>query len=129
MIARAGIGTLTIVDRDYVEWSNLQRQQLYIEDDAINRIPKAVAAKQHLEKINSEVEVLSYVEDVTSANIEEFAEGVDVIIDATDNFETRLLINDLSIKIIFHGFTVAAWEAMVYRSPLFLVKHRVYIAY
>lgn len=98
MIARAGIGTLTIVDRDYVEWSNLQRQQLYIEDDAINRIPKAVAAKQHLEKINSEVEVLSYVEDVTSANIEEFAEGVDVIIDATDNFETRLLINDLSIK-------------------------------
>ncbi|MCM3411929.1 thiazole biosynthesis adenylyltransferase ThiF [Metabacillus litoralis] len=98
MIARAGIGTLTIVDRDYVEWSNLQRQQLYIEDDAINRIPKAVAAKQHLEKINSEVEVLSYVEDVTSANIEEFAEGVDVIIDATDNFETRLLINDLSTK-------------------------------
>jgi len=98
MIARAGIGTLTIVDRDYVEWSNLQRQQLYIEDDAINRIPKAVAAKQHLEKINSEVDVLSYVEDVTSANIEEFAEGVDVIIDATDNFETRLLINDLSIK-------------------------------
>ncbi|PGT80677.1 MULTISPECIES: thiazole biosynthesis adenylyltransferase ThiF [Bacillaceae] len=98
MIARAGIGKLTIVDRDYVEWSNLQRQQLYIEDDAINRIPKAVAAKQHLEKINSEVEVISYVEDVTSANIEEFAEGVDVIIDATDNFETRLLINDLSIK-------------------------------
>jgi sulfur carrier protein ThiS adenylyltransferase len=98
MIARAGIGTLTIVDRDYVEWSNLQRQQLYIEDDAINRIPKAVAAKQHLEKINSEVEVISYVEDVTSANIEEFAENVDVIIDATDNFETRLLINDLSIK-------------------------------
>lgn len=100
MIARAGIGELTIVDRDYVEWSNLQRQQLYIEEDAQNRIPKAVAAKLHLKKINSEVEVHSYVEDVTSANIEELAEGVDLIIDATDNFETRLLINDVALK---HG--------------------------
>ncbi|WP_078435176.1 thiazole biosynthesis adenylyltransferase ThiF [Metabacillus halosaccharovorans] len=98
MIARAGIGKLTIVDRDYVEWSNLQRQQLYIEEDAQNRIPKAVAAKLHLKKINSEVEVHSYVEDVTSANIEELAEGVDLIIDATDNFETRLLINDVALK-------------------------------
>ncbi|MBU7591059.1 thiazole biosynthesis adenylyltransferase ThiF [Metabacillus halosaccharovorans] len=98
MIARAGIGKLTIVDRDYVEWSNLQRQQLYIEEDAQNRIPKAVAAKLHLKKINSEVEVHSHVEDVTSANIEELAEGVDLIIDATDNFETRLLINDTALK-------------------------------
>ncbi|MGQ4665637.1 thiazole biosynthesis adenylyltransferase ThiF [Metabacillus halosaccharovorans] len=98
MITRAGIGKLTIVDRDYVEWSNLQRQQLYIEEDAQNRIPKAVAAKLHLKKINSEVEVHSYVEDVTSANIEELAEGVDLIIDATDNFETRLLINDVALK-------------------------------
>ncbi len=98
MIARAGIGKLTIVDRDYVEWSNLQRQQLYIEEDAQNRIPKAVAAKLHLKKINSEVEVYSHVEDVTSANIEELAEGVDLIIDATDNFETRLLINDVALK-------------------------------
>lgn len=98
MIARAGIGKLTIVDRDYVEWSNLQRQQLYIEEDAQNRIPKAVAANLHLKKINSEVEVHSYVEDVTSANIEELAEGVDLIIDATDNFETRLLINDVALK-------------------------------
>ncbi|MCV9888803.1 thiazole biosynthesis adenylyltransferase ThiF [Metabacillus halosaccharovorans] len=98
MIARAGIGKLTIVDRDYVEWSNLQRQQLYIEEDAQNRIPKAVAAKLHLKKINSEVEVHSFVEDVTSTNIEELAEGVDLIIDATDNFETRLLINDVALK-------------------------------
>jgi len=98
MIARAGIGKLTIVDRDYVEWSNLQRQQLYVEADAQNRIPKAVAAKLHLKKINSEVEVQAFVEDVTSANIEEFAEGVDLIVDATDNFETRLLINDVSLK-------------------------------
>lgn len=98
MIARAGIGKLTIVDRDYVEWSNLQRQQLYIEEDAQNRIPKAVAAKLRLKKINSEVEVHSYVEDVTSVNIEELAEHVDLIIDATDNFETRLLINDVALK-------------------------------
>ncbi|WP_226670615.1 thiazole biosynthesis adenylyltransferase ThiF [Metabacillus litoralis] len=98
MIARAGIGKLTLVDRDYVEWSNLQRQQLYIEEDAQNRMPKAIAAKLHLQKINSEVDVQAFVEDVTSANIEEFVHDVDVIVDATDNFETRLLINDISIK-------------------------------
>ncbi|XQY92831.1 thiazole biosynthesis adenylyltransferase ThiF [Metabacillus sp. HB246100] len=98
MIARAGIGTLTIVDRDYVEWSNLQRQQLYVEEDAEQRMPKAIAAKEHLQKINSEVIVHAHVDDVTSANIEELAKDVDVIVDATDNFETRLLINDLSLK-------------------------------
>jgi molybdopterin/thiamine biosynthesis adenylyltransferase len=98
MITRAGIGKLTIIDRDYVEWSNLQRQQLYIEDDAINRIPKAIAAKTHLHEINSEVEVQAFVEDVTSANIEGWITDVDVIVDSTDNFETRLLINDVSLK-------------------------------
>jgi molybdopterin/thiamine biosynthesis adenylyltransferase len=98
MIARAGIGKLTIIDRDYVEWSNLQRQQLYIEDDAINRIPKAIAAKTHLHEINSEVKVLAFVEDVTSANIEGWITDVDVIVDSTDNFDTRLLINDVSLK-------------------------------
>jgi sulfur carrier protein ThiS adenylyltransferase len=98
MIARAGIGKLTIIDRDYVEWSNLQRQQLYVEEDAINRIPKAVAAKTHLQEINSKVEVQAFVEDVTSANIEGWINGVDVIVDSTDNFETRLLINDVSLK-------------------------------
>ena len=100
MIVRAGIGKLTIIDRDYVEWSNLQRQQLYVEADAVNRIPKAVAAKAHLNKINSEVEVQAFVEDVTSANIEGWIDDVDVMVDSTDNFETRLLINDVSLK---HG--------------------------
>lgn len=98
MLARAGIGRLTIIDRDYVEWSNLQRQQLYVEADASNRLPKAIAAKTHLQEINSEVDVRAFVEDVTSANIEEWIKGVDVIVDSTDNFETRLLINDVSLK-------------------------------
>ncbi|KKI93644.1 hypothetical protein WQ54_03275 [Bacillus sp. SA1-12] len=100
MIARAGIGKLTIIDRDYVEWSNLQRQQLYSEEDAKNRMPKAIATKTRLQQINSEVQVHAIVEDLTSANIEELLDGVDVIVDSTDNFETRLLINDASLK---HG--------------------------
>ncbi|MDQ0230634.1 thiazole biosynthesis adenylyltransferase ThiF [Metabacillus malikii] len=98
MLARAGVGKITIIDRDYVEWSNLQRQQMYVEDDAMNRLPKAIAIKNHLGKINSEVTVEAYVDDVTSANIEEWIDGVDVIVDSTDNFETRLLINDVSAK-------------------------------
>ena len=98
MLARAGVGKLTIIDRDYVEWSNLQRQQLYVEDDAENRLPKAIAIKNHLAQINSEVIVQAYVDDVTSSNIENWITGVDVIVDSTDNFETRLLINDVSLK-------------------------------
>lgn len=98
MLARAGVGKLTIIDRDYVEWSNLQRQQLYVEKDAENRLPKAEAARTHLQEINSEVIVRAFVEDVTSANIEEWIQDVDVIVDSTDNFETRLLINDAAVK-------------------------------
>src|SRR5690625_107740 len=65
MFARAGVGRLTIVDRDYVEWSNLQRQPLYTEDDAKQQIPKAIAAKKRLEKINSEIDIISHIVDVT----------------------------------------------------------------
>lgn len=97
-LARAGIGKLTIVDRDYVEWSNLQRQQLYSESDARDRIPKAVAAKKRLHAINSDVEVISHIMDVTIEEMEYLLEGVDLILDATDNFDTRLLINDSSQK-------------------------------
>jgi sulfur carrier protein ThiS adenylyltransferase len=97
-LVRAGVGKLTIVDRDYVEWSNLQRQQLYSEDDATQRLPKAIAAKQRLHAINSAVEVEALVMDVTTSEIEQLAAGVDVIVDATDNFDTRLLINDISQK-------------------------------
>jgi molybdopterin/thiamine biosynthesis adenylyltransferase len=97
-LVRAGVGTVTIVDRDYVEASNLQRQQLYSEEDALLRLPKAVAAKARLERINSEIDIRAVVADVTVSELEELTQGVDVIVDATDNFDTRLLINDLSQK-------------------------------
>src|SRR5690625_2302908 len=71
MLARAGIGKLTIVDRDYIEWSNLQRQQLYTEEDAKNRTPKAVAAKDRLQKINSEIEINAHIVDVTPVELED----------------------------------------------------------
>lgn len=95
-LVRAGVGKLTIVDRDYVEWSNLQRQQLYTEEDAINRIPKAIAAKNRLKKINSEVEISSYVMDVGVQELEGLLDDVNLVIDATDNFDIRMIINDLS---------------------------------
>ncbi|GEN82877.1 thiazole biosynthesis adenylyltransferase ThiF [Sporosarcina luteola] len=97
-LVRAGIGKLTIVDRDYVEWSNLQRQQLYIEKDAQNRIPKAVAAKERLLQVNSEVDIQAHIMDVSVGEIEELVKGVHLIIDATDNFDIRLLLNDASQK-------------------------------
>ncbi|NWQ43367.1 thiazole biosynthesis adenylyltransferase ThiF [Bacillus sp. EB106-08-02-XG196] len=98
-LVRAGIGKLTIVDRDYVEWSNLQRQQLYTEDDAKNRIPKVIAAKNRLTDINSTVDIEAIIADASVAELETWAENVNLIIDATDNFETRMIINDVSQKV------------------------------
>jgi sulfur carrier protein ThiS adenylyltransferase len=99
MLIRAGVGKLTIVDRDYVEWSNLQRQQLYTEEDAMSRVPKAIAAKKRLTEINSDVNINGVIADVTIQEIEQLLEEkIDLIIDATDNFETRLLINDAANK-------------------------------
>ncbi|MFK4416022.1 MULTISPECIES: thiazole biosynthesis adenylyltransferase ThiF [Bacillus] len=98
MFVRAGVGTVTIVDRDYVDWSNLQRQQLYAESDVENNLPKAVAAKKRLAEINSEVRVEALVQDVTAEELEELVTKVDVIIDATDNFETRFIVNDIAQK-------------------------------
>ena len=98
MLTRAGIGKLTIVDRDYVEASNLQRQQLYTEKDVEEKLPKAAAAAKRLREINSDVEIHSVVTDVTPEKFEELIEGVDLIIDATDNFETRMMMNDISQK-------------------------------
>ncbi|MGE6377743.1 MoeB/ThiF family adenylyltransferase [Peribacillus muralis] len=97
-LVRAGIGKLTIIDRDYVEWSNLQRQQLYYESDAKGQIPKVVAAEKHLMQINSEVEIEALVLDARPENLEGLLRGVDVIIDGTDNFDIRFIINDLSHK-------------------------------
>jgi len=97
-MARAGVGTLRIVDRDYVERSNLQRQMLYDEDDAAQALPKAIAAARKLGRINSDVRVEPIVADVTAGNAEKLAEGMDLVLDGTDNFATRLLMNDICFK-------------------------------
>lgn len=94
-LVRSGIGTLTIIDRDYVEASNLQRQQLFTEEDAKNQIPKAIAAKKQLVKINSSVQINAHVLDATADSLPPLLENVDVVIDATDNFDIRFIMNDL----------------------------------
>jgi len=100
MLARAGVGTLRVVDRDFVEESNLQRQTLFTERDARERVPKAVAAERRLREINSEVECVGEVADVNNSNVERLVAGCDVVLDGTDNFATRFLINDACVK---HG--------------------------
>ncbi|MGO4887168.1 ThiF family adenylyltransferase [Anaerobacillus sp. MEB173] len=97
-LVRAGIGHVRFVDRDYVEKSNLQRQMLFDEEDVIASHPKAVAAEQKLRKINSDVTVEGIVADVTVQNIEKLIDGVDLVLDGTDNFQTRFLINDACYK-------------------------------
>jgi adenylyltransferase/sulfurtransferase len=97
-LARAGIGSLTIVDRDYVEWSNLQRQWLFTEADAAEGLPKAVAARRAIAAINSEVRAEPVVADLVPANIDELFAGADLVLDGTDNFETRYLINDWCVS-------------------------------
>lgn len=98
-LARAGVGSLRIVDRDFIETNNLQRQVLFDEDDVAANLPKAIAAANKLRRINSEIEIEPIVADVDSTNIEELCRGVDVILDGTDNFETRFLLNDASVKL------------------------------
>ncbi len=97
-LARAGVGHITIVDRDFIELNNLQRQVLFDEDDIRDQLPKSVAGKRKIEKINSSITVEAVVADVNHHNIEQLAEGKDLLLDGTDNFETRFLINDVSIK-------------------------------
>ena len=97
LLARAGVGTLRIIDRDYVEPSNLQRQLLFDEEDARQSFPKAEAAARKLAAINSEVAVEPHVKDLTPRTID-LLEQIDLILDCTDNFETRYLINDLAVK-------------------------------
>ncbi len=97
-LARAGVGHLRIVDRDFLELNNLQRQVLYDEEDVAAGIPKAIAAQAKLTKINSQIQVEALVADVDHTNIAALAEGVDVILDGTDNFETRFLLNDAALR-------------------------------
>ena len=97
-LVRAGVGSVRIVDRDVLELNNLQRQVLFDEDDVAARLPKVDAAVPKLRKINSSVRVDGHVADVTPRNIESLLNGVDLVLDATDNFETRYVINDASVK-------------------------------
>lgn len=96
-LGRAGVGFLRIVDRDFIELNNLQRQVLFNEDDIAANLPKAEAARRKLQRINSGIQVEAVVTDVTHRNIEALADGADLILDGTDNFETRFLINDLAV--------------------------------
>jgi molybdopterin-synthase adenylyltransferase len=96
-LARAGIGALTIVDRDIVELTNLQRQVLYDEADVAQHMPKAEAARIKVNRINSQVQVHSHVDDFNYRNASRYAKGCDLILDGLDNFETRYLLNDLAV--------------------------------
>ena len=98
LLARAGIGKLRIIDRDFVEPSNLQRQSLFDEKDALESLPKAIAAARKIASFNSEIAVEPEVNDLTPANIEGLLEEMDLILDGTDNFETRYLLNDYAVK-------------------------------
>ena len=97
-LARSGVGRLRLIDRDFVEFSNLQRQFLFDQSDARDAVPKAVAAARRLAQINSEIAVEPIVADLTPSNVSELFEHVDLILDGTDNFETRYLINDAAVQ-------------------------------
>src|SRR5437588_5520580 len=97
-LCRAGIGRLVIADRDYIELNNLQRQILFDEEDITRRLPKAIAAAEKLRRVNSETKIEPVVEDINVDGIESLVRSVDLVLDATDNFETRYLLNDTCIK-------------------------------
>lgn len=98
-LARGGIAALRLIDRDTVEYSNLQRQWLYDEMDALEETPKAIAAVRRLQQINQHVRVEPFVTDLTPSNAEDLLAGSNLILDGTDNFETRYLLNDISVKL------------------------------
>jgi molybdopterin/thiamine biosynthesis adenylyltransferase len=98
LLARAGVGTLRIIDRDYVEPSNLQRQSLFDEADAADSLPKAIAAARKIAAFNSQIVVEPQVADLIPTNIEALLAGMELVLDGTDNFETRYLINDFAVK-------------------------------
>lgn len=118
-LVRAGVGCVRLVDRDFLEWNNLQRQVLFDEDDVRAGLPKAVAAAQKLRRINSQVTIDEVVADVDARNIASLCEGIDVILDGTDNFETRFLLNDAALKFgipwIYGGCVGAEGQTLVVR--------------
>src|SRR5262245_36787758 len=97
-LVRAGVGFVRIVDRDFLELNNLQRQVLYTEKDVADGLPKAIAAASHLRQINADVHIEQVVADVTFQNIADLAGDVDILLDGTDNFAVRFLLNDFAIK-------------------------------
>lgn len=97
-MVRAGVGFVRLIDRDFVEESNLQRQMLYDEDDARNHLPKVIAAAEKLSRVNSAVQIDPIIADIHAGNAEELLTGTDLILDGTDNFAIRFLINDVSVK-------------------------------
>src|SRR6266567_9030870 len=97
-LARAGVGRITVIDRDYVEPSNLHRQWLFEEADAVEALPKAVAAERHIARINSGVSARGVVADLTACNVADLLGDANVILDGTDNFDTRYLINDFAVS-------------------------------
>ncbi len=98
LLARSGVGSIRIIDRDYVEPSNLQRQALFDESDARESLPKAIAAARRIAAFNSQIEVEAKVADLTPENIDSLLQGAQLILDGTDNFETRYLVNDYAVK-------------------------------
>lgn len=119
-LVRAGVGELRIVDRDYVEESNLQRQMLFDEADARDSLPKAAAAERKLRQINSGVRVEGVVADATGDNIEKLVDGFDLILDGTDNFETRYLLNDAALELgipWIYGAVVASYATTLTILP------------
>ncbi len=119
LLSRAGVGSLRLVDRDLVEISNLQRQLLYDEADVAAQLPKAEAAARHLRQGNSEIEIEPQVADLTHRNVEALLEGVDLVVDGTDNFETRLLVNDACVK---HGITWVYGGAVASSGMAMLIR-------
>lgn len=119
-LVRAGVGRVRIIDRDFVEESNLQRQMLFDESDARENLPKAVAAERKLRRINADVQVEGFVADVESANAERLVSGSNVILDGTDNFETRYLVNDVALKLSIpwvYGAVVGSYAATMTILP------------
>jgi molybdopterin/thiamine biosynthesis adenylyltransferase len=98
-LVRAGVGRVRVIDRDFIEYHNLQRQLLFTERDIEEGLPKAVAAERHLREANSAVQIEGVVADFSRTNAEKLVEGADVILDGLDNFETRFLINDVALKL------------------------------
>ncbi len=97
-LTRAGVGQIRIIDRDFVERDNLQRQVLFDEEDARHSLPKAIAAARKLQRVNAQVELDAVVTDVHAENVEALISGMDLVVDGTDNFETRFLLNDVCVK-------------------------------